>query len=169
MQTIPDTSPAVYVSTYKKYNEGKLNGVWVSLNKFKSKGDFIDYCNNVLFQDEDYPELMYQDWEFINENQITESHLDESLFEDSLPDWLSDYEKEIVEAYHRDIDPSGEPQNILDRYIAQYDSKREYVDECIENSEVKLPYWLTVDYESTYENNLRFDVDVTNDLHFFQH
>jgi antirestriction protein len=168
MQTKPDTSPAVYVSTYKKYNEGSLKGVWVDLNKFQKKADFLDYCYNVLFQDEDHPELMYQDWEFISPSQISECSIDENLFAESLPDWLCEHERELVKAYRKDIDPSAEPQDILDRYVGSFSSVEDYVDDVIESMGINLPDWLIVDRTATYENNLRFDLDVTEELHFFQ-
>ena len=54
--------PAIYVGTYKKYNNGSIQGAWFDLTKFDCLEDFIEACEE-LHDDEDDPELMYQDFE----------------------------------------------------------------------------------------------------------
>ncbi len=56
-------NPAVYVGTYRKYNEGSLFGMWVDLTACANYDEFIEVCHK-LHADEDDPELMYQDFEY---------------------------------------------------------------------------------------------------------
>lgn len=72
--------PMVYVGTYAKYNNGSLEGEWVNLSDFSDKDDFIEYCLE-LHSDEEKPELMFQDYENVPKNLISESDIDESLWE----------------------------------------------------------------------------------------
>lgn len=72
--------PSIYVGTYAKYNNGSLFGKWVNLTDFTSKEDFYKYCYE-LHKDEHDPELMFQDYEYIPENCIGESWLDEQIFD----------------------------------------------------------------------------------------
>lgn len=55
-------APALYVGTYAKYNAGDLAGVWISLQACEDKDSFLEVCRT-LHGDEEYPELMYQDFQ----------------------------------------------------------------------------------------------------------
>lgn len=57
-----NTSPRVYVGTWKKYNEGSLKGRWIDLADFSEYDDFLRYCG-VVHSDERDPEFMVQDCE----------------------------------------------------------------------------------------------------------
>jgi antirestriction protein len=72
----------VYVGTYRKYNEGSIAGEWLELEDYDSRADFYEACRE-LHSDEADPELMFQDWEEIPEKYITESSIDDDLW-----DWL---------------------------------------------------------------------------------
>ena len=50
----------LYCGTYKKYNEGSLEGAWINLDDFADADDFRKACLE-LHKDEDDPELMFQD------------------------------------------------------------------------------------------------------------
>lgn len=115
-------NPKVFVSTYKKYNEGRLEGEWLSLDEFDSYGEFIEYCRN-LHSDEVDPEFMFQDWEDIPEQFISESHIDKELW-----DWLDldDYERFITKLYWDKLDDSADVQNILANYYGEFDSFEEF-------------------------------------------
>lgn len=52
----------VYVGTYKKYNEGSLNGGWLNLADYATYGDFLRACKQ-LHKGEHDPEFMIQDSE----------------------------------------------------------------------------------------------------------
>jgi hypothetical protein len=52
----------VYVGTYAKYNNGNIDGAWISLNSCDSYEDFLKKCATI-HQDEADPEYMIQDCE----------------------------------------------------------------------------------------------------------
>ena len=54
-------TPALYVGTYAKYNAGDLAGAWIDLQACEDKETFFNVCR-ALHGDEDYPELMFQDF-----------------------------------------------------------------------------------------------------------
>ena len=56
-----DAIPALYVSTYAKYNAGYLTGAWVNLQACEDKETFLKVCRT-LHGDEEYPELIFQDY-----------------------------------------------------------------------------------------------------------
>lgn len=72
---------SVYVGTYKKYNEGNIFGEWLTLGDYIDYEEFIKACKD-LHEDEEYPELMFQDWECPDELRgfISEMSIDENLF-----------------------------------------------------------------------------------------
>lgn len=74
---------AVYVGTYRKYNNGSIAGAWLTLNDYKTPEDFWRACR-LLHSDERDPEFMFQDYELPDElgGCITESHIDmKTIFE----------------------------------------------------------------------------------------
>ncbi len=70
----------VYVGTYKKYNEGSIFGKWLDLSDYADKDEFYDDCRE-LHEDEEDPEFMFQDWEYIPDGLIGESWISETVFE----------------------------------------------------------------------------------------
>lgn len=121
---------SVYVGTYKKYNEGSLFGSWLELDKFSDKDDFIEACLE-LHKDEEDPELMFQDWEGIPDDFISECSIDETIWE------LLGMDDDRLEAAKAYIDWMGswDADDFEDKYCGHYDSFREYVeqyfDDCI--------------------------------------
>lgn len=57
-----ETSPAIYVGTYEKYNNGSIFGKWLKLNDYDNTAEFYNACKE-LHKDEEDPELMFQDYE----------------------------------------------------------------------------------------------------------
>lgn len=53
----------LYVGTYAKYNSGSLGGKWLDLDDFADADEFEEACRK-LHEDEDDPELMFQDAEY---------------------------------------------------------------------------------------------------------
>lgn len=66
-----DAIPALYVSTYAKYNAGYLTGAWVNLQACGDKETFFNVCR-ALHGDEEYPELMFQDFRGFPEELYSE-------------------------------------------------------------------------------------------------
>ena len=74
------TQFSVYCGTYHKYNSGSLKGKWIDLSDFDSLEEFYEYCSE-LHNDEQDPEFMFQDWESPIDGLISESHIDERIFD----------------------------------------------------------------------------------------
>lgn len=102
MTTFTDfLNAAVYVGTYGKYIVGNLKGAWLKLNDYKDYEDFRKACNE-LHSDEEDPELMYQDFNYIDDNfplsdwwELKEA-IEDSDIEDACCAYMS-YEGEWTE------------------------------------------------------------------------
>ena len=70
---------AVYVGTYRKYNEGSIEGKWLHLADYTTKRKFIAACRE-LHSDEHDPEFMYQDVAAIPESMYSESHISDEVW-----------------------------------------------------------------------------------------
>lgn len=71
---------AVYCGTYKKYNEGSLNGGWLHLGRYQNGAAFLEACKK-LHADESDPEFMYQDSEYLPDEFYSESCIYPEVFE----------------------------------------------------------------------------------------
>ena len=71
---------AVYCGTYKKYNEGSLNGGWLHLGRYQNGAAFLEACKK-LHADESNPEFMYQDSEYLPDEFYSESCIYPEVFE----------------------------------------------------------------------------------------
>lgn len=60
--TQTNTTPALYVGTYAKYNSGSIAGQWLKLSDYSDAEEFLAACYE-LHKDEEDPELMFQDFE----------------------------------------------------------------------------------------------------------
>ena len=112
----------IYVGTYRKYNNGSLKGEWLDLEDYSDHDEFHAACKE-LHNDEDEPELMFQDWEGIPNRYITESTLDERVWE-----WLKldPDQREIVETFLDDVDQYGEIEDALESFQGEHESEREW-------------------------------------------
>lgn len=129
----------IYVGTYKKYNEGNLFGKWFTLSNYDNAEAFYDDCKR-LHQDEEDPELMFQDWECppIFDGFIGECHLEETIFEiTSLLEAKSDDDMEIIQNY---MYLTGIPLNeqtiekAQERYIGYFSSETELAEYYVEET-----------------------------------
>ena len=71
---------AVYCGTYKKYNEGSLDGGWLYLGRYQNGAAFLEACRK-LHADESDPEFMYQDSEYLPDEFYSESCIYPEVFE----------------------------------------------------------------------------------------
>lgn len=130
---------AIYVGTYGKYNAGSLFGKWFDLSDFADKDEFMEACAE-LHKDESEPEFMFQDWENIPEELISESWLSEKFFD--LRDKVEDMDATTQEAFsnwldyeNRDlskVDADDLVSKFNDEYIGKYDEEEDYAREVIE-------------------------------------
>lgn len=154
------TTPALYVGTYSKYNDGNLTGEWVDLEDFADADEFMDYCYQ-LHADEEDAEIMFQDFEgfpqvFYSESMNTDSMV--NLYEYVK---LSEDEKEIVDAY-LEIEPNGTIGDALSTYYGTYASWDDFVHDYADNlldaegvtGGIARDFF---DYEYFGKTSLRFD------------
>ena len=79
METATLSEARVYVGTYGKYNNGSLFGAWLDLSDYADKEEFYEACRE-LHKDEEDAEFMFQDYENIPENLISESWISGNFF-----------------------------------------------------------------------------------------
>lgn len=126
-------SPALYCGTYGKYNSGNLCGMWLNLSTFDDYDDFINFCK-AIHADEEYPELMFQDFENMPDSLYHES-MGEKGFEKIMEycELCDDYSVEAVEDFLEFYRPE-DLDRMHDAYCGVYDSEedfaRETVNEC---------------------------------------
>ncbi|MDR0796915.1 MAG: antirestriction protein ArdA [Tannerella sp.] len=145
----------IYVGTYAKYNDGSIFGDWMDLSDYSDSEEFYTACRE-LHNDEEDPELMFQDWENIPSGLISESSLSKNIFE--VIETVSDLEETRQEAFGvwlnhtgNDIDTNdihGLIKSFEDDYQGEYKDEEDFayhiVEECYELPEFALTYF---DYE----------------------
>lgn len=126
-------APAVYVGTYRKYNNGSLDGMWLDLTSFCDYDEFMDVCA-YLHRDEDDPELMFQDWDNIPDCWRDESYFDEQTF-DKIREW-ADMDSDEQEAFDAFMGVFGEDDidSFRERYEGQYDDMEEFARYIVEET-----------------------------------
>ncbi|HRB71476.1 MAG TPA: antirestriction protein ArdA [Flavobacterium sp.] len=142
MTTINIADAAIYVGTYKKYNESSLYGKWLKLSDYADKKEFYKACKK-LHKDEQDPEYMFQDYENIPESLIDESWLSDRFFE--VRDAIENLGENLKEPFmiwcnngcgdlaKEDIDDLISA--FESEYIGEYDSEEDYARELIEQRE----------------------------------
>ena len=91
-------SVKVYVGTYGKYSSGSISGKWLDLEDYSDKDEFFEACRD-LHKDERDHEFMFQDFEGVPQGMITESSIDDDLWEFLS---MEEHEQEIIFAYYDD-------------------------------------------------------------------
>jgi antirestriction protein len=125
------TTPAVYVGTYHKYNCGSIFGKWFDLTDFDSMDDFNAACK-VLHAEEWDAEFMFQDWEGIPSQFVSESHINW----DFIDAFKAAEEEHQAEAFVAWVEYAGrcDVEEFRDAYRGEAKSEEdyavEYVDEC---------------------------------------
>ena len=145
----------IYVGTYAKYNGGSIFGKWLDLSDYSDKEEFYEACRE-LHKDEQDPEFMFQDWEYIPSDLIGESWLADNIFEiieaiGELDDdrksafevWLNHGSHDITTKDITDLIRSFE-DDFQGEYKDEEDYAYEIIDECYELPEFAKTYF---DYE----------------------
>lgn len=127
LKTMENTTPKIYVCTYKKYNEGSLFGEWVDLNQFSNSEEFYDYCKE-LHEDEDDAEFMFHDYEGIPEKFISESHLDDDYW-DYQETINNCHNPEAMAAY---VGEGYEASDFDEAYQGEFDSDEKFAEDFAE-------------------------------------
>ncbi|OIQ22044.1 MAG: hypothetical protein BM557_01305 [Flavobacterium sp. MedPE-SWcel] len=66
------TQPSLYVGTYEKYNNCSISGDWLTLTDYSDAEEFLEACKE-LHCDEEQPEFMFQDQEYLPDFLYSES------------------------------------------------------------------------------------------------
>ena len=109
-------TPRIYVGTYAKYNNGSIQGEWLDLDDYNDKSDFIQACLE-LHDDEEDPELMFQDWENIPDLFISECSIDPDFWE-----YMNSDRDEDAKAAYLACFGEWDESDFEERYRGQYDS-----------------------------------------------
>ena len=123
-------SPALYCGTYGKYNEGNLGGMWVHPSTFNDYEDFVNFCK-AIHADEEYPELMYQDYENMPRSLYHESMCEEEFNKIAEYCELCDeYSVDAVEDF-LEWSSSDDLGRMHDAYVGVYDSEEDFAEEIV--------------------------------------
>lgn len=166
MKTQLEVKPAIYVGTYKKYNEGSLQGEWVQLDQFTDEDEFLEYIKE-LHDDEDDPEFMFQDHEGIPEKFISESHLDNDFWE--YQETINNcYNPEAMQAF---VNAGYDASDFDESYNGQFDSDEDFAENMADelgyiNKDVSWPY-TCIDWEHA-AREIMYDYFEINGYYFRQ-
>ena len=162
---------SVYCGTYHKYNSGSLKGKWIDLSDFDSLEDFYKYCAEIHSDEED-PEFMFQDWESPIDGLISESYIDENVWD------IIDFDEDKLNAISIIIDDMGYSiesaiYNFDDFFVGVYDSISDFVDEYLEMMDIDLNNLPEVvkagfDWEKAWHSDLRhsfYDKRIDNKIY----
>ena len=158
---------SVYVGTYKKYNEGNIFGEWLTLGDYESYEEFIQACKD-LHEDEEFPELMFQDWECPEELRgfISEVGLDENLF--LLNDVEEDEEYVIAYLEYAEEITEKRIEEARDNYLGEFESYDDLGRYFVEINVVEVPESLKyyINYEA-YGRDISFDLIEAGNHYFW--
>jgi antirestriction protein len=149
-------TPKIYVGTYAKYNNGSIEGAWIDLDGH-DKDSFYEACLE-LHEDEEDPELMFQDFENFPKSYYGESGCDDELWE-----WLEldENEREIVEAFIECFGTGNGIKSALEAYIGEFASDEDQAWEYLESTGMwsELTEWA-----KSYFDIEKFTRDSQNDV-----
>lgn len=123
-------TPAIYVGTYARYNNGSIAGQWIELDRFGSAQEFYEVCQN-LHSDELDPEFMFQDWENIPDRYIGESYMNSDYWEYlqfTQSTYMDDDAVTVGVALQIPLD------ELEDRYYGHYDSDTDLAYDYVEST-----------------------------------
>lgn len=139
------THPAVYVGTYKKYNNGSLFGEWVDLTKFATYEDFMRYIRK-LHKDERDPEFMMQDFEGYPREWYYEGGMSKETFDKIREYWDAfdgdDVKRAAYEAYVDYMGDDATVESFEENYYGTFSSEYDYIDEMIEEGVLSPEYMI---------------------------
>jgi antirestriction protein len=169
-QNYTEVSPAVYVGTHAKYNNGSIKGAWIKLEGHDAES-FREACLE-LHNDEADPELMFQDFEGFPRAFYGESYLSPSLW-----DWIgcTDDEKELWEAYTEAFGYSYDESSLShaqEAFAGKFESEADFAEEHTRESgslPEELPTWLEacIDWQAVWDSALRFDFVRSGEYFFY--
>ena len=155
----------VYVGTYAKYAGGSIEGAWLNISDYDSLEDFLEACRE-LHEDEDQPEFMFQDWENIPSELISECGIDGAIFE--VQDELYEYEEApfLAWAEYKGWDIKKDPERAVDtfrdQYCGEWDSETAYAEQLFDELYLHdIPSYARsyINYEAFARDLFMYDYD----------
>ena len=151
--------PRLWVGTWAKYNEGNLHGKWFDLEDYSDADEFYEAAKE-FHKDERDPEFLFNDFEGFPESFYEESSIHDKLFDFVH---LDEDDREVVTAYagatgYDDFDfddATDRLSRVYDGYTTGGEFARDFVDDT--GGEKVTPEWLVIDWEATWNANLRHD------------
>ena len=125
-------NPAVYCSTYSKYNDGCIDGAWLDLASFDNYDEFIEVCR-LLHRDEEDPELMFQDYENFPLDWYSESCMDEETF-DKIKKY-AEMDESRQEAFDDYMDTRSDDDfdKFEEAYCGEWDSEEDFAQQLVDD------------------------------------
>lgn len=120
-------SPKVYVGTYGKYNDGSLQGEWITLDEVPNY-EFFCQILHAIHYDESDPEFMFQDYECFPECLYSESFIDEETF-DKIKEYaeLDDNDRSAMDAY-LNLGHDFDIEEMKEKYQGKFDSEEDFAE-----------------------------------------
>lgn len=162
-------TPAIYVGTYHKYNNGSIDGAWLDLEQFNSYDEFIEICR-LLHNDEDDPEFMFQDFQGFPCEWYDESSMKENFNKILEYVQLDDDDKQIVDEYAEWCN-DYDIERARDAFCGVYDSEEDFaeqmVNDCNDLSKMgKLAYYF--DYSKYARDLFMYDYFFSSNGYVFR-
>ena len=124
------TKSAIYVGTYGQYNNSSLFGKWFDLEDYSDVGEFNDAIKEYHKAEYD-PEFMFQDWEGIPEQFISECSIDSKFWDYLTVVQDSCLDVEVFEA----ADSIGiDFDKVEDCYHGQFDTDEDLAYDYVEST-----------------------------------
>ncbi len=130
-ESFSSDGPGIYVGTYKKYNEGSIEGKWLNPEDYSDAEEFQKAAQE-LHDDEADPELMFQDFQGFPERYYGESHIQPELW-----DWLKldEDDRNLLEAYiEMTNDPKATIEDAQDKFLGKAEKLSDWVYDFIEET-----------------------------------
>ena len=164
-------NPALYVSSYKRYNDGNLDGMWLDLTLCSDYDEFKRVCRAIVFEEQD-PEIMFSDCDNLPEQFYCECCLDEATF-DLIKEYaeLDEDEQRAYEAY---LDLRCESdvtvEDFREHYCGEWHSEEEFAENLVEELGIldEVPEHLRrfFDMEAYARELFAYDYDYTDGFVF---
>ena len=164
--------PALYVGSYRKYNNGDLTGAWISIAKCADYDEFMRVCHCLHRDEGEDVELMFQDADNIPECWYCEIGIDEETFD--LIKAYADLDEDEQRAYEAYLDLRCESdvtvEDFREHYCGEWHSEEEFTENLLDELGVldEIPEHLRRFFDvSAYSDELfRYDYDYTENFVF---
>jgi len=171
MKKIPSDQPMIYVGTYEKYNNGSIDGAWISLEGHDKESFYKEIKE--LHKDEADPEFMFQDYECFPKDFYGESGLDERIWE-----WLelNEEERKLVAMYAEAVGGDFDLSEAQDCFHGTFESEAEFAENFSDQMgdiPESTPDYIKncIDWERVWNYSPRYDystsTDENGDIWFF--